>query len=152
VLLTGFSGLGQLHAGAAEESPVRVAEWLWGSVAGDSDLALLGLVVGGGAALLPGCARRGELAIGAGVAGLLAGALVAAPSASAVPFVLTASLTAAALLFRWRRSGGEPADIYALGTLLRTTRAFFLSRVKPAGGPRWPQALSPQRLGHAARR
>jgi eukaryotic-like serine/threonine-protein kinase len=152
VLVTGFSGAGQLQAVATEESPVRVARWLWGSTAADSDLALLGLVVGAAAAVLPGCARRGELAIGAGAAGLLAGALVAAPSASAVPFVVTAWLTAAALLFRWRRSGGQPADLHALGTLLRTTHAFFLSRVKPAGGPRWPQALSPQRLGHAARR
>jgi hypothetical protein len=152
VLLTAFAGVGQLQPVATEESPARVADWLWGSTAANSDLALLGLVVGGGAAMLPGCARRGELAIGAGAAGLLAGALVAAPSAPTVPFVLTAWLTAAALVFRWRRSGGDAADIHGLDTLLRTTHAFFLSRVKPAGGPRWPRALSPQRLGHAARR
>jgi hypothetical protein len=154
VLVTGFAGAAQLEGVANVESPLAVGEWLWASLAASPELLLVGLVLAAGAALLPGARRLGEPAIVALGAGLLAGTLLAAPSGSAVSFVATAWITCAALVVQWRRQGGGPGGLHlhTFGTIPRTTRAFFLARVKPAGGPRWPRALSPQRLGHATRR
>jgi hypothetical protein len=122
----------------------------------------LALVVAVGAAILPLCVRKGELAIAAFGAAFLAGTLVAAPDIPTGALVATAWATTAALLVQWRRGGGEPAQLHGFVTLLRTTRAHFVDTLKPAGGPRWPQAKIPglrwsqalagRRLGPASRR
>jgi len=154
VLVTGFAGAAQLEGIANVESPFAVGEWLWASLTARPELALVGLVLGAGAALLPGARRLGEPAIVALGAGLLAGTLLAGPSGSAVAFVATAWITCAALVVQWRRQGGGPGrlHLHGFGTILSATHALFLGRVKPAGGPRWPRALDPHRLGHATRR
>jgi hypothetical protein len=154
VLVTGFAGASQLEGVANVESPLAVGEWLWPSLMARPELLLVGLVLGAGAALLPGARRSGEPAIVALGAGLLAGTLLADPSGSAVSFVATAWITCAALVVQWRLGGGGPGllHLHTFGAIARATRAFFPGRVKPAGGPRWPQALDPHRLGHATRR
>jgi hypothetical protein len=154
VLVTGFAGATQLEGIANVDSPLAVGQWLWASLTARPELALVGLVLGAGAALLPGARRLGEPAIVALGAGLLAGTLLAGPSGSAVSFVATAWITCAALVVQWRRQGGGPGrlHLHGFGTIPSVTRAFFLGRVKPAGGPRWPRALDPHRLGHATRR
>jgi hypothetical protein len=136
------------------ESPLAVGEWLWASLTARPELLLVGLVLGAGAALLPSARRLGEPAIVALGAGLLAGTLLTGPSGSAVSFVATTWITCAALVVQWRRQGGGPGrlHLHSFGTIARATCAFFLGRVKPAGGPRWPRALDPHRLGHATRR
>jgi hypothetical protein len=162
VLLAGFGGTRALEAVATEESPLTVSTWLWRSATAQGEPGLLALVLAAGAALLPLCLRRGELAIAALGAGLLVGALAAAPGVSALGLVAGAWITTAALLAQWRRNGGEPTRIHSLGAISRTTLALFVDRVKPVGGPRrprargqggrWPQALGSRRLGHATRR
>jgi hypothetical protein len=152
VLVTGFGAAAQLNGVAAEESPIAVGRWLWESLAARPELPLVGLVLGAGAAVLPLAGRLGEPAIVALGAGLLAGTLLAAPNGSGLSFVATAWITCAVLVLQWRRQGGDPGQMHTFGTITRATRAFFLNRVKPAGGPRWPRARSPQRLGHATRR
>jgi hypothetical protein len=162
VLLAVVSGTVAVEPVATEESPFAVAAWLWSSVSTQAEPGLLALVLGAVAALVPLSLRKGELAIGALGAGLLAGTLVAAPNASALGLIATAWLTTAALLLRWRRGGGEPSRIADFGTISRTTRAFLVDSLKPVGGPRrprsraqrarWPQALAGRRLGHATRR
>jgi hypothetical protein len=154
VLLTGFAGAVQLEGVANVESPLAVSEWLWASLMTRPELLLVGLVLGAGAAVLPGARRLGEPVIVALGAGLLAGTLLAGPSDSRVSFVVAAWITCAALVVQWRRQGGGPGRLQmdTFGMIPRATRAFFLSRLKPAGGPRWPRALSPHRLGHATRR
>ena len=152
VLVTGFAGAAQLEGIATEESPLAVGAWFWASLTARPELPLLALVLAAAAAVLPTARRLGEPAIVALGAGLLAGTLLAAPSGSAVAFVATAWITCAVLVLQWRRQGGGPGHMHTFGTIGHTTRAFFINRVKPAGGPRWPRALSPHRLGHATRR
>ena len=152
VLVTGVGGAHELQGVATEESPLTVIDWLVASVSRQPELGLLGLVLATAAAVLPACLRRGELAIAAFGAGLLAGTLLAAPNASALPFVATAWITSAALVAQWRRRGGAATRIHSLDAVWRATSAFFLSRLKAAGGPRWPQGLGSRRLGHATRR
>ena len=154
VLVTSFAGAVQLEGVANVESPLAVSEWLRASLAARPELLLVGLVLGAGAAVLPGARRLGEPAIVALGAGLLAGTLLAGPSGSRVSFVATAWITCAALVVQWRRQGGGPGrlHLHTFGRNTRATYAFFLSRLKPAGGPRWPRALNPHRLGHATRR
>lgn len=147
---------------AGEESPVAIAAWLWASMTANREPGLLALVLGAGAALAPLCLRRGELAIAGLGAGLLAGSLLAAPSMPALGLIAAAWLTTGAFLLQWRHGGGEPSRIAELGTISRTTSAFFVDRLKPVGGPwrpraksrgrRWPQGLTGRRLGHATRR
>jgi hypothetical protein len=152
VLVTSVTGAAQLEGVATEESPLAVGGWVWESLSARPELPLLGLVLGAGAAVLPVARRLGEAAVVALGAGLLAGTLLAAPNGSAASFVATAWITCAVLVLQWRRQGGGPAQLHTFGTIARATQAKFLSRVKPAGGPRWPRARSPQRLGHATRR
>jgi Protein kinase domain len=147
---------------ASEESPLEVGTWLWESTASPAAPWPLALVLGATAALLPLCLRRGELAIAGLGAGFLAGALLAAPDASALSLIAAAGVTTAALLAQWRRRGGAAARIPEFGPISRTTRALFTDRLKPVGGPRrprgrgaakrWPQGLAGRRLGHATRR
>jgi Protein kinase domain len=162
VLLASVSGAA-VQPVATEESPLVVGAWLWGSVTAQTELGPLALVLGVGAALVPLCLRRGELAIAGLGAGLLAGTLLAAPSAPALGLVAAAWLTTAVLFIQWRRGGGEPSRIFDHGTISHTTRAFLADRLKPVGGPRrprararrggrWPQTLAGRRLGHATRR
>ena len=152
VLVTGFAGPTQLDGVATEESPFAVGGWLWESLATKPELPLVGLVLATGAAVLPSARRLGEPAIVALSAGLLAGTLLAAPNGSEVSFVTAAWITCAVLLVQWRRQGGGPTRVHTIGAISRATRASFLSRVKPAGGPRWPRVMRPHRLGHATRR
>jgi hypothetical protein len=161
-VLAAVSGAAAVAPVATEESPLVVGSWLWGSATAQAEPGVLALVLGAAAALVPLCLRRGELAIAGLGAGLLASALLAAPNASALGLVATAWLTTAALLLQWRRGGGEASRIPDFDTLTRATRALFVDRVKPVGGPRrpraraqrgrWPQALAGRRLGHATRR
>jgi hypothetical protein len=162
VLLAGFGGTRALDAVAAEESPLAVGAWVWQSATAQGEPGLLALVLAAGAAILPICVRRGELAIAGLGAGLLVGTLAVAPGVSAFALVAGAWITTAALLAQWRRDGGEPTRFHSLGAISRTTHAFFADRVKPVGGPRrprargqggrWPQTLGSRRLGHATRR
>jgi eukaryotic-like serine/threonine-protein kinase len=152
VLVTALGGAHELQGVAAEESPLVIAGWLWASLSSQPELGLLGLVLAAAATVLPACLRLGELAIAALGAGMLAGTLLAAPNLSAIPFVAPAWITCAALLVQWRRRGGEASRIDSLDVVSRATVAFFLSRLKAVGGPRWPQAFDSRRLGHATRR
>ena len=162
VLVTAVAAPSVLAPIATEESPLLVTHWAWASVSGDSVPGALALVVAVGAAILPLCVRKGELAIAAFGAAFLASTLVTAPHVPTGALVATAWATTAALLVQWRRGGGEPAQLHGFVTLLRTTRALFVDTLKPAGGPRWPQAKIPglrwsqalagRRLGPASRR
>ena len=162
VLLAAVSGATSVAPVATEESPLQVGSWLWSSTGSHAEVWLLALVLGAGAALLPLCLQRGELAIAGLGAGLLVATLLAAPGVHAFGLVAAAWLTTAALLAQWRRRGGEPSRIPDFGTISRTTRALFADRLKPVGGlrrprarakgTRWPQSLAGRRLGHATRR
>jgi hypothetical protein len=162
VLVTAVAGPEILTPIATEESPLVVARWAWSSASADPVPGALALVVAAAAAILPFCLRKGEVAIAAFGAAFLAATLVAAPQIPTGALVATTWATTAALLVRWRRSGGEPAQLHAFVTFLRATRALFVDRLKPAGGPRWPQAktaglrwpnaLASRRLGPASRR
>jgi hypothetical protein len=161
-LATAVVGPEVLAPVAAEESPLAVARWGWAAATADAVPGALALVVAAAAAILPYCLRKGELAIAGFGAALLAAALVTTPNVRTGVLVATAWTTTAALLVQWRRSGGEPAQLHAFVTFLRTTRALFVDRLKPAGGSRWPQAkmagirwpqaLASRRLGHLSRR
>jgi protein kinase-like protein len=162
VLLASVGSATAVQPVAAEDSPLAVAAWLWRSLSARAEPGVPALVLCVGAALLPICLRRGELAIAALGAGLVVGLLAAAPSASPVGLIAAAWLTTALLLAVWRRRGGAPSRFDELGTVLRATHALFLSRLKPVGGPRrprararkmrWPNALPGGRVVHLTRR
>jgi Protein kinase domain len=162
VLLAAIGGAAAVRPVATEESPLAVGTWLWQSVSAQAEQALLALVLGLAAGLLPICLRRGELAITVLGAGVLVASLAAAPDTSTLGLVAAAWATTAVLLAQWRRRGGEPSRIHELGTNLRPRAALFLSSLKPVGGPRRPRARKPsmrrpnalpaRRLGHATRR
>jgi Protein kinase domain len=121
-----------------EQGPLAVADTLWRTLGSNPGLGREALVLGVAAAALPYALRAGELAIAGFGAALLAGTLLAAPEASAWPFVLTAWATCAVLLLQWRLRGGEPGRW--------RVPAFSPSRLTASlGAPRL------RRIGHARR-
>ncbi|HET7856395.1 MAG TPA: serine/threonine-protein kinase [Gaiellaceae bacterium] len=126
---------------AGAEDPRAVAEALWSALVAHPGFARQVVVVGVAAALLPYAFHGGELAIAAFGAAFAAASLLAAPEASAWPAVLCAWTTSVALLAVWRARGGSAVRWRALGTLQFLTHANFVDRLKPGGGPGWPQRV-----------
>jgi eukaryotic-like serine/threonine-protein kinase len=125
---------------AGSEHPVAVLDALWRWLEQAPTLGLEALVLALAAGVLPFVARRGDFAISVFGSALLAGTLLAAPAAPAVPLVAAGWATCAFAAVQSRRRAEEPSARRTLGTVLTLTRARFLDRVKAAGGPRWPRS------------
>jgi Protein kinase domain len=151
VLLTGaFAGLEGLSVPftgeqastlgiAGSEHPVAVLQAVWQWLLGAPQLGLEALILAAAAAALPFVARGSDLMIAAFASALLSATLVAAPTVSALPLVVTGWTIYLALTLMSRRRPQEALKKRSLGTVLRQTRAHFADRLKAVGGPRWPR-------------
>ena len=138
---------------AGSEHPVAVLQAVWQWLANTPELGLEAVILGLTAAALPFAARSSDLSIAAFGAALLAATMLAAPSAGALPLVLTGWGTCAFLAVQSRRRG-DPAPRRNLATVLAQTRASFRDRLRAVGGPRWPRVRPrpTERLGHVSGR
>jgi len=135
---------------AGSEHPVAVLQAVWHWLLQAPPLGLEALIFAALATALPIVSRRSDLTIAVFGALLLAAILLAAPTASALPLVLSGWATCVFLAVRSRQRGEEPVPQRSLGTFLAQTRVLFTDRLKAAGGPRRPQRW-PARIGHARR-
>jgi hypothetical protein len=145
-----FSGENAAGLGiAGSEHPVGVFDALWRWLLNNPALGIEALLLAAAAGALPHMTRRADLSIAAFAALLLAGTLLAAPRAGAVPLVLTGWLTYLALTVRSRRLPERVLERRSFGTFLTQTRALLRDRLKAAGGPRWPRAREQGRFRQA---
>jgi hypothetical protein len=126
------------------EHPVAVLQAVWQWLLGMPELGLEALVLGVAAGSLSLVARCSDLTVAAFASVLLTATLVAAPTVSALPLVLTGWTIYLALTVMSRRRPQEAAKRRRVGTVLAQTRRRFADRLKSAGGPRWPRATGPQ--------
>jgi len=128
---------------AASAHPLRVGEALGRALLDTPVLGLEALVLATAAAALPLARRGGDAALAGFGAALLAGTLLAAPGATALPLVAAGWTTCVVLAVQTRLRNGQAVRSHTLGTVWSQTRAFFHGRLKPGGGLGWPQ-----RIGH----
>jgi hypothetical protein len=129
---------------AASEHPLAVLQAVWQWLLGAPELGLEALILGVAAGSLSLVARGSDLTVAASASVLLTATLVAAPTVSALPLVLTGWTIYVALTFMSRRRPDQSPKRHRLGALVTQTRARFTNRMKAAGGPRWPRATTPQ--------
>jgi hypothetical protein len=124
---------------AGSEHPVAVLQAVWEWLAAvpqlGAEAAILAIVAGS----LTLVARTSDLTVAAFAAAVVASTLIAAPEAPAMSLVVTGWATYAALVVMSRRLPERTLERRRVGAALRQTRALLLDRMKPAGGPRWPQ-------------
>jgi hypothetical protein len=133
------------------EHPIAVFHAAWQWLEATPALGLEALVLGVAAGSLLLVARGSDLTIASFVGCFLAGVLLAAPSAAAVPLVAAGWLTYLALTVTARRQPERAARKRSFGALLRQTGAHFGDRLKAGGGMRWPRGStrSSTRFRHA---
>ena len=124
---------------AGSEHPLAVLQAVWPWLLGLPALGLEALILAAAAALIPLAARGSDLTIAMFAGALLAATLVAAPTASAFPLVVSGWAIYLALTLVSRTRPREATEKRTLGTVLKRTRAGFADRLKAAGGPRWPR-------------
>jgi Protein kinase domain len=140
-----FSGVSAAGLGiTGSEHPVGVFVSLWQWLLNNPELGVEALILAVAAGALPHVTRRADLSIAAFAALLLAGTLLAAPHAGALPLVLTGWLTYLALTVQSRRLPDRVVERRRFGPFLTQTRALFRDRLKAGGGPRWPRPQRPQ--------
>jgi hypothetical protein len=121
------------------EHPIAVLEAVWGWLQATPALGLEAVVLGLAAGALALVARGADLMIATCVGFFLAGMLLVAPEAAALPLVAAGWVTYFALTLMSRRLPERSAKRRSLGTVLRQTRAHFVDRLKPGGGLGWPR-------------
>jgi hypothetical protein len=133
------------------EHPIAVLEAVWGWLQATPALGLEAVVLGLAAGTLALVARGADLTIATCVGCFLAGMLLVAPEAAALPLVAAGWVTYFALTLKSRRLPVRSAKRRSLGTVLRQTGAHFTDRLKAVGGPRWPKRSthSSTRFRHA---
>jgi eukaryotic-like serine/threonine-protein kinase len=124
----------------ASEHPVAVLQAVWQWLLSVPALGLEALILALAAASLPLVARGSDLTIAMFAGLVLAGTLIAAPTAGALPLVFTGWMLYVVLTMMSRRRPQEASKRRKVGAVLRQTRRNFADRLKPAGGPRWPRA------------
>jgi hypothetical protein len=124
---------------AESDHPLAVLQVLWQWLSANPELGGEALVLAAAAAALPYMARRTDLSIAAFAAALLAGTVLGAPRAAAIPLLFTGWLTYLALTLESRRHAVEAVEPRRFGPYVAQTRAHLLDRLKAAGGPRWPR-------------
>jgi len=134
-----FGGEAPGLAVAGSERPVAVLDAIWRWLEQTPTLGLEALIFAATAWVLPFVARRSDLSIAVFGAALLAGTLLAAPEAAALPLVVAGWATCAFVAVQSRRRGEQPSPRHTFGTVLTLTRARFADRLKVVGGPRWPR-------------
>jgi len=135
---------------AGSEHPVAVLEAVWHWLETTPALGFEALILGAAAGSLALVSRAADLTVATFVGLLLAGTLLAAPEAPALPLVTAGWVTYLALTLLSRRQPEPAAKRHTFRAVLRQTRAHFGDRLKAVGGPRWPRAST--RFGHAGGR
>jgi hypothetical protein len=140
-----FSGASAAGLGVVgSDHPLGVFDSLWHWLLNNPELGVEALILAAAAGALPHMTRRADLSIAAFAAVLLAGTLLAAPRAGALPLVLTGWLTYLALTVQSRRLPERAVVRRSFRTFLAQTRALFRDRLKAGGGPGWPRPQRPQ--------
>jgi hypothetical protein len=127
------------------EHPVAVLQAAWQWLLGMPELGLEALVLGVAAGSLSLVARGSDLTIAAFASLLLTATLVAAPTVSALPLVLTGWTIYLALTLMSRRRPQEAAKKRKVGTVLKQTRRLLRTAVPrvPGETSRFPRTPSP---------
>jgi Protein kinase domain len=121
------------------EHPIAVLQAVWRWLQATPALGLEALILGIAAGSLVLVARCADLTIATLVGCLLAGTLLVAPEAAALPLVATGWITYLAVTLMSRRQPERSAKRRRIGTYLRQTGAQFGDRLKPGGGLGWPR-------------
>jgi len=137
-----FAGEAPPLAIAGSEHPITVLQALWQWVLGAPALGLEALILAVVAACIPLAVRRSDLTIAMFAGAVLTATLVAAPTSSAAPLVLSGWAIYLALTVMSRRRPQESADRRRFGAVLSLTRTAFADRLKAVGGPRRPRPKS----------
>jgi Protein kinase domain len=124
---------------AGSEHPLAVLQAVWQWLLGMPELGLEALVLGVAASSLSLVARASDLTIAAYASVLLTATLVAAPTVSALPLVVTGWTIYLALTLMARRRPQEAAKRRRVGTVLAQTGRHFTDRLKAGGGLGWPR-------------
>ena len=124
---------------AESEHPLAVLQAVWQWLLGVPALGLEALILAAAAALIPLVVRGSDLTIAMFAGGVLAATLVAAPTSSALPLVLTGWAIYIALTLMSRKRPQVETERRTLGTVLKLTRARFADRLKAVGGQRRPR-------------
>jgi hypothetical protein len=124
---------------AGSEHPLAVLQAAWQWLLGTPALGIEALILAAAAALIPLAVRGSDLTIAMFSGTVLTATLVAAPTSSALPLVLSGWAIYGALTLMSRKRPQEQTDRRTLGTVLKLTRTGFADRLKVAGGQRWPR-------------
>jgi eukaryotic-like serine/threonine-protein kinase len=124
---------------AGSEHPLAVAQALWAWLLSVPALGLEALVLAAAAALIPVVVRGSDLMIALFAGALLTASLIAAPTSSALPLVLTGWAIYLAVTVISRKRPRDAAEGHTFGTLLKLTRIGLADRLKAVGGPRRPR-------------
>ena len=124
------------------EHPIAVLQAVWQWVLGVPALGLEALILAVVAACIPLAVRGSDLTIAMFAGAVLTATLVAAPTASAAPLVVSGWAIYLALTLMSRRRPQESADRRRFGAVLSLTRTAFAARLKAVGGPRRPRPKS----------
>ena len=124
---------------AGSDHPLAVLQAVWQWLLGMPALGLEALILAAAAALIPLAVGRSDLTIAMFAGAVLAGTLVAAPTSSALPLVLTGWAIYIALTLMSRRRPQVETERRTFGTVARLTRARFADRLKAVGGQRRPR-------------
>src|SRR5262245_56483469 len=127
---------------AGSEHPLAVLQAVWEWLLGVPALGLEALILAAAAALIPLAVRGSDLTIAMFAGAVLAATLVAAPTSSALPLVLSGWATYLALTVMSRRRPQESAERHRFRALLSLTRTGFADRLKAVGGQRRPRPKS----------
>jgi Protein kinase domain len=125
---------------AGSEHPLAVLQAVWQWLLGMPALGLEALILAAAAALIPLAVRGSDLTIAMFAGAVLAATLVAAPTSSALPLVLSGWAIYIALTLMSRKRPQVESEERTIGTVLRLTRARFADRLKAVGGPRRPRS------------
>jgi hypothetical protein len=132
------------------EHPLAVLQGVWAWLLGVPAFGLEALILAVAAASLGLVVRGSDLTIAIFAAALLSATLVAAPTVTAAPLVLTGWATYFALTVMSRRLPWESAQRHRFGAVLKLTRTGFADRLKAVGGPRRPRPKRPRQPVRAA--
>jgi hypothetical protein len=139
----------ELDIGGSEH-PIAVLQAVWRWLEATPALGLEALILGLAAGSLALVARGSDLTIASFAGCVLAGTLLAAPDAAALPLIVTGWITYVALTVLSRRLPERASQRRSLGALLTQTRAHFADRLKAGLGTRSPRSST--RFRHAGAR